>query len=165
LKYIIKIPLYNNIITEKDLKNNRFFTKAKNIFILEEKYMNLTDKKKKTLRIALLCFFSLLAGGINGFVGTGGGIAIVYILTYLTDNDTKDNFAMTLCTILPISVVSLYAYVRSGGIDFEMIRILTPSAILGGAFGAYLTDKINKDVLSLIFAILVIYSGTCMIFR
>lgn len=157
--------LYNNIITEKKLKNNRFFTKAENIFILEEKYMNLSKKKEKILKTALLCFFSFLAGGINGFVGTGGGIAIVYILTYLTENDTKDNFATTLCTILPISIVSMYAYIRNGGIDFEMIRILTPSAILGGLLGAYLTDKINKDVLSLVFAILVIYSGTCMIFR
>ena len=127
--------------------------------------MNLTEKQVKILKLVLLSLLALVAGGINGFVGTGGGIVMVYILTYLTDNEPKDIFATTLCAILPISIVSLYAYVKKGSIDFEMIRILTLPAIFGGLIGAYVTDKTNKNVLSLIFAILVIYSGACMILR
>lgn len=127
--------------------------------------MNLTEKQRKILKTALFCVLSFLAGGVNGFVGTGGGIVMVYILTYLTDNEAKDNFATTLCAILPISVISLYAYIRNGSIDFEIIRLFTLPAIFGGLLGAYLTDKINKNALSLIFAILVIYSGMCMILR
>jgi uncharacterized membrane protein YfcA len=125
----------------------------------------LTDKKEKFGRYLILPIFSFLAGGMNGFLGTGAGIVLVYLLSYLNrgKRETKDNFAMAVVLVLPMSAVSLYFYVKGGNVDYELIRISVLPAILGGILGAYLMDKIDKRWLSLIFAALVIYSGFRMV--
>ncbi|MBO5212110.1 MAG: sulfite exporter TauE/SafE family protein [Clostridia bacterium] len=127
--------------------------------------MKISKEKKKFLKIAAFCIASFIAGGVNGFMGTGGGIIFVYALRYFTDNEEKDNFATTLCAILPLSAISIWIYAKNSNIDFEMIKKLTLPAIFGGALGAFLTDKIKKKYLSLAFSALVIYSGMCMILR
>ena len=122
-------------------------------------------RKNNISKMALLALFSLLAGAINGFLGTGGGIVLVYALGAITDNDKKDNFATTLCAIIPMSLVSLISYGNSGNIDTSLIKTLIFPAVIGGALGALLTDKIRTKYLSLFFALLVMYSGICMVVR
>ncbi len=117
----------------------------------------------KITRALLFCALSFVAGAVNGFLGTGGGIILVYVLGALTENDKKDNFAATLCAIIPMSIVSLIEYGRAGAIDAEMTRMLALSAVLGGLLGALLTDKIRTKYLTLCFSLLVIYSGICMV--
>ena len=122
-------------------------------------------RKNNISKMALLALFSLLAGAINGFLGTGGGIVLVYALGAITDNDKKDNFATTLCAIIPMSLVSLISYGNSGNIDTSLVKTLIFPAVIGGALGALLTDKIRTKYLSLFFALLVMYSGICMVVR
>jgi uncharacterized membrane protein YfcA len=125
-----------------------------------------TESKKENLKQYLvLPAISLLAGGINGFLGTGAGIVLVYLLNYLNrDRDeTKNNFAMTIVLVLPMSAISLFFYVRGGNVDYELIRLSIIPAVLGGILGGYLMDKINRKLLGLIFAVLVIYSGFQMV--
>lgn len=125
------------------------------------------NKKKfgKYTMFALFCLFSFVAGGVNGLLGTGGGIIFVYMLSLLTDNDSKDNFATTLCATLPISAVSAVIYFKNSKVDTALVSRLAIPALIGGMAGAFLVDKINKKWLNVIFAVLVIYSGICMIFK
>jgi uncharacterized membrane protein YfcA len=126
----------------------------------------LTEYKNKKLdRYLILPVISFFAGGVNGFLGTGAGIVLVYLLTYLNrgKSETKNNFAMTIALVIPMSAISLYFYIRGGNVDYELIRISVIPAMLGGILGAYLMDKINRRLLSLIFAVLVIYSGFRMV--
>ena len=125
----------------------------------------MVSRKNNISKMALLALFSLLAGAINGFLGTGGGIVLVYALGAITDNDKKDNFATTLCAIIPMSLVSLISYGNSGNIDTSLVKTLIFPAVIGGALGALLTDKIRTKYLSLFFALLVMYSGICMVVR
>jgi len=125
----------------------------------------LKKNKEKTGKLVLLGALSLLAGGVNGFLGTGGEIILIYALGALTDNDKKDNFATTLCATIPMSIVSLFSYANNGNIDTALTKTLVLPAIIGGALGAFLTDKIKTKYLSLFFALLVIYSGICMVVR
>ena len=122
-------------------------------------------RKINASKIALLALFSLLAGAMNGFLGTGGGIVLVYALGAITDNDKKDNFATTLCATIPMSLISLISYGNSGNIDTSLIKTLIFPAVVGGALGALLTDMIRTKYLSIFFALLVIYSGACMVVR
>ena len=123
------------------------------------------NKINKKLFFPLFCLFSLIAGGVNGLLGTAGGIIFVYMLTVLTDNEAKDNFATTICATLPISLVSAIVYFKNSKIDFDLIGKVAVPAILGGLLGAVIVDKINKKWLNVIFAVLVIYSGIKMILR
>ena len=113
----------------------------------------------------IFAVLSFLAGGINGFLGTGGGVLFIYTLSALTENDKRVSFATTLFATTLISIVAMVRYAKQGMVDFSLGGELFLPCALGGLFGAFLLNKIKTEWLSAIFAILVIYSGTCMILR
>ena len=127
--------------------------------------MDMNSQKTGINHPVLFCIFSLAAGAINGFLGTGGGIVLIYTLSLLTENEKKDNFATTLCAVVPMSMVSLFAYSKSGNIDTYMAKTLILPAIAGGILGALLTDKVRSEYLSVAFALLVVYSGASMVMK
>lgn len=130
--------------------------------------MKNSGSKIKISEALLIGVFSFVAGGINGFVGAGGGIIIVYLLGFLyrdKDDSMKDNFARTILVILPMSLLSLLAYVKNSNVDFNFIeRTLIPT-VSGGALGAVIMDRMDRRLLSIVFAIIVVYSGISMIIR
>ena len=115
--------------------------------------------------LILFCTLSFLAGGINGFLGTGGGIIFIYMLQSLTKNNTKDNFSTSLCATIFISLIALFSYVRNDSVDFSLIQKIFLPTLLGGIVGAAVTDKLKTSYISLIFGILVVYSGIRLILR
>lgn len=122
-------------------------------------------KEHKFLFFILFSLGSFLAGGVNGFLGTGGGIIFVFLLSTLTENERKDNFATTICATLAISLVGLFAYFKAGAVDLKITSELFLPIVLGGIVGAILVDKLKIKYLSLIFSALIIYSGISMIVR
>lgn len=117
--------------------------------------------KKLFLPLAGLC-----AGFINGLLGTGGGIIIIFALGKLfPDSDPKDNFASAIACILPMSIVSAGFYLTGGSVAFGQVMIYILPAIIGGIFGALLLCRIKTALLKKIFAGLVIWAGLSMIMR
>ena len=107
---------------------------------------------------------SFAAGCVNGLLGTGGGILLTYMFSYLCIGNVKDSLASAMAVILPVSAVSLFTYEGgyfSGALHFFATAV---PAALGGIAGAVLSDKVSADLLNKIFAILVIYAGVTMIF-
>ena len=125
--------------------------------------------KKYTGLFFAVLLTSLFAGVVNGLFGTGGGIIIVYLLSRLyavsSEYQTKDIFAMTVGSVLILSVASLVMYASCGTVCFaDTADYLLPAAI-GGVFGAFLLDKTKATLMKKIFAALVIYAGITLIFR
>ena len=127
--------------------------------------MNLKEFKKKKLIFILFCLFCFLAGGISGFLGTGGGIIFIFMLSALTKNEDKDNYATSLCATLAISLTGLLAYLKNSNVDFEIIGQVWLPAVLGGALGAFLVDKMQARYLNAIFGALIVYSGFNMLLK
>ena len=125
-----------------------------------------TQKKPQgAKKIVILIALSFLAGCINGFVGTGGGILMVLLLFMLDgggEESTKNVFARTLVTVIPMTLTAFTVYLKSANVDTELMSRLFVPIALGGALGAVLMDKIDKKWLNLIFSLLVIYSGISM---
>lgn len=124
--------------------------------------------KKTGLKISsliLFCTLSLLSGGVNGFLGTGGGIIFIYMLQALTKNNIKDNFSTSLCATIPISFIALLSYAKTDSVDFSLIQKIIIPTVSGGIIGAFLTDKLKTNYLSVIFGALVTYCGIRMITR
>ncbi|MBO5261486.1 MAG: sulfite exporter TauE/SafE family protein [Clostridia bacterium] len=120
---------------------------------------------KKWVVFVLFSIASFLAGGINGFVGTGGGILLVFAFSKILNIENKDAFASSLSVTVPTSAVAIYNYVKQENIDFSLLKQLWLPVLLGGILGAFLVDKLKVEWLSSIFAVLVIYAGTCLILR
>lgn len=108
---------------------------------------------------------AFLAGGLNGFVGTGGGILLVFALCGVLGVDKKDSFATSLCITVPVSLVALFNYFKTDSIDFSLASEICLPTLLGGFVGAVLVDKLKLPWLNGIFGILIIYSGMCLILR
>ena len=111
---------------------------------------------------------TLAAGVINGLLGAGGGVVMLYALSYLlrkrgSADAGKDAFASVVAVILPVSMISALSYASRGNIDMTKMQVLIIPALIGGMIGAYLTDKLPTRIIRGIFAVLVIISGVRMI--
>ena len=122
----------------------------------------------------LLGLGGICAGIVNGFLGSGGGIILIFVMTALSvrifpenksgGEQTKTLFATAVASILPMSVVSVIFYLTRGSLDFgESLIFLIPAAV-GGAAGAFLMEKLSPTLLRAVFAALMIWAGIRMLF-
>ncbi len=122
--------------------------------------------KKLSFTLLLICT-SLIGGGVNGLIGTGGGIIFAYFFKYLEKKGLSAQgsaFSSAMAVVLPISLVSLTTYESFGSLDLPFVlKLAIPSAV-GGLIGAYLSTKVKPVLLERLFALLVIYAGIKMIF-
>lgn len=130
--------------------------------------MKVKAEIRSKLKVIKLVFIGLTAGFLNGLLGAGGGILIVFGMTPLIKGDkdsARDVFANALAVMLPVSLISVISYSVTGrvvGNDFGLYVI--PAAI-GGIIGAYVLDKMRVTRLKKLFAIIVIWSGIYMIMK
>ncbi|MBE6707356.1 MAG: sulfite exporter TauE/SafE family protein [Ruminococcaceae bacterium] len=124
-----------------------------------------SEKKAKGIKLSLA---GLLAGTVNGLLGAGGGIIIIYALNKIIGEKELDKngaFATALCIMLPISVLSVLIYSSRGHISMEGFGVFLLPAIIGGALGGVLLGKLNTAFLKKLFAGLVIISGILLLVR
>lgn len=119
----------------------------------------------------ILSSASVIAGIINGFIGTGGGIILYFTLKFLNKNAEdkikedrmKDIMAMIVTSIIPMSIVSAVIYMIKGKIIYNELAVYFPAALIGGIIGAVLLDKLKFKIVKKIFAAMIIYAGIRMI--
>ena len=121
---------------------------------------------------AFLILGGLSAGFMNGLLGAGGGILLVFIMNAMilrhgtsTDVDNRDILANALTSMLPVTVVSVIGYAARGALPKEDLTPFIIPAIIGGLGGAWLLDRMNATLVRTIFAVIVIFSGIAMIVR
>lgn len=130
--------------------------------------MKVKTESRSIKNVLRLSFIGLLSGFINGLLGAGGGIIIVFGMMPLISRENgsaRDVFANALAVMLPVSFVSLISYFLSGRLVGERFGIYVLPAAIGGLVGAYILDKMNVSLLKKIFAAIVIWSGIYMITR
>ncbi len=115
-------------------------------------------------KIWWLIIGGLLAGIVNGLLGTGGGIILIFLLGKIMKNiERKDIFATTLTVTLVLSVVSIFVYMKKGGfyISQDSLKYVI-SAGIGGFIGAFLLEKLKVGFVKKLFGVLVIVAGLNM---
>ena len=124
-----------------------------------------TEKKAKT-KLWWTIFAASLAGILNGFLGAGSGVVLMFAIAALNadkgEGAARDNFATVIASVLPVSVVSTIIYMKNGAINEDIMGRFAFPAALGGIVGAFLTDRLNTKILRLVFAIVVIIAGVNM---
>ena len=116
------------------------------------------------------------AGFINGLLGTGGGILLVYAMRWYaqrhrvnTEPDAaeaqRDVYATALAVMLPISIFSALHYARADALDLAAFSPMLLPSVAGGILGGILLDKLRLELLKRLFALLVLISGVLMLVR
>ncbi len=118
-------------------------------------------------RLLLYLSVGFFAGFINGLAGTGGGVLLVFLLTRLAFPADK-TFATTNMTVLILSFVSLFLYLKNGTLTPDLLprffKTAFLPAVLGGAAGSLILSKVKGSFLKKLFAVLVIVGGVGRIF-
>lgn len=119
--------------------------------------------KKELLKILELVAVGLVAGFINGFFGAGGGLLLVPMISYVSKRDSKVAHATTLACVLFMCVSSSVFYFIKNEVDFKLIFVCGIGSILGSLVGTKLLKKLKNNVIDLIFSVVLIIAGVCMI--
>lgn len=77
--------------------------------------------------------------------------------------DTKDLFANTILSILPMTLLSSIISYTTHTFSLSKALLYCIPALGGGVIGAFLLEKIKTEWLKFLFAILLLYSGITMI--
>lgn len=124
------------------------------------KIRHILDNKKK---VAATLAGAAAAGLLNGIFGAGGGIILVYLYSKLID-DGRDLFASVVMSAAAMSAVSAVTYLFDGAVDTSLLARYAIPALVGGAIGGLVVDKVKTGWLRMIFAVLLIVSGINMAF-
>lgn len=99
------------------------------------------------------------AGFMAGMLGIGGGILIVPVLVFLfryqgVDADIIMHMAIgtSLATIVMTSISSIREHQAHDAIIWSIVKIITPSIIIGAFIGSAIAKGLSSDVLRLLFA-------------
>ena len=101
----------------------------------------------------------VLAGMINGLLGTGGGMLLVPLLTWMTDIAEEDVFASSVSIILPISLVSVVFGVGAYGLPVGQAFPYLIGGIVGGFLAGWTGKYIPVKWLRRILGALILWGG------
>lgn len=131
--------------------------------------MYIKNKSLTRGKYAAIALCSALGGLLNGFLGAAGGIFLGLSLSRVlkdTDvlSDRRDLYANIQVAMVCISCVSLtlYSAKNIAYLSGDSLQMILP-ALVGGAVGSLLLRKMTSNIVSKIFAVLVIWSGVKMI--
>ena len=106
----------------------------------------------------------IVSGFVNGLLGTGCGILLVFV-TEICGIKPKTAHATAISVILPLTIVSVVVYLRSGNIQLVPAIVVGISGGVGGFVGARLLKKTPDFWLKIFFGVTILALGINMIFR
>lgn len=117
-----------------------------------------------------LLVLGLGAGFLAGLLGVGGGMLMVPFVTLLLTSKgvpaeyvVKMAIATSLATICFTSISSVRSHHQRGAVRWEIVKLLAPGIVAGSLLGAQIAKALPAQVLALLFAAFVGYSGTQML--
>ena len=117
-----------------------------------------------------LVFLGLTSGFLAGLLGIGGGMLMVPFITMILTNRgagpdlaVKMAIATSMATIMFTSISSVRAHHKRGAVRWDLVKLLAPGIILGGAIASMGVFALLKgSSLALFFAAFVSFSATQM---
>jgi uncharacterized membrane protein YfcA len=122
------------------------------------------DGKEKEIKLWQKALIGSIGGIINGFFGSGGGVAIVLLLEHFGVPKKKAH-SMSVGIILPLSVISAVGYLFSGTLPFSDSLKYIPLGLVGSFLGVWLLKVIPIIYLRILFCGLLIFSGLWVLVR
>lgn len=105
----------------------------------------------------------IVAGLINGFFASGGGMILVPAFYYILKLNEVESRATSVLCILPMVIVSSFFYYKGNFMDWKLGIMCAIGGIIGGIIGSKLLKKIDEKYLKLSFIIFLIYVAYKMI--
>ncbi len=108
----------------------------------------------------------LCTGLLAGLFGIGGGLVTVPVLVLLfTAHDFPKELIMIMAIATSLSAIiitatsSVYSHHRLGSVSWQKVFRLAPGIMVGAGLGALVADKIQTEILRIIFVVFLFYVG------
>lgn len=121
------------------------------------------NEKRKA---GLIAAVAAASGFCNALLGAGGGILLSLTLGKLysdTLNDKRDLLVNAQASMILGCAISCMVYASNGKLDTTSFSIFAFPSAIGGTIGSLLLPKIDSKWISMIFSVLIIWSGIRMI--
>ncbi|MCH5191903.1 MAG: sulfite exporter TauE/SafE family protein [Oscillospiraceae bacterium] len=103
-------------------------------------------------------------GAVNVILGAGGGMLTVPLYRKL-GMDQKQSQINAVATILPITVISACIYLLNENVSFLDAGVYIIPGLLGSVAGTFLIKKASNKILTVIFALFMIWAGARMFLK
>jgi uncharacterized membrane protein YfcA len=107
----------------------------------------------------------VLAGGLSGLLGVGGGLIIVPGLIVVLHARQHVAHATSLAAIVPTAVAGAAAYGKASALDWRIGALLIAGSVPGARGGAMLMQRIPAARLRTGFGVFVVAVGIYLVVR
>lgn len=107
----------------------------------------------------------LAAGAVTGILGSGGGMVLIPLLTFLSQEDSDAVFPYSLSIMLPICLSSLLTQSSSAAISLEASLPYLIGGTIGGILSPVVSGRISPVWLHRFFGCILLWSGFRCLFR
>ena len=107
----------------------------------------------------------IIAGGLSGLLGIGGGVIIVPALVLLFRFSQHMAQGTTLALLIPpIGLLAAWTYYKQGYVDLKVAGLICLGFIVGALLGAKTATSLPDTVLGKVFGVGLLLIGLKMIF-
>ena len=115
--------------------------------------------------VLLLIMIGLVAGGLGGMIGLGGGIILIPALVLIMKIDQQMAQGTSIAVMLPpIGLFAVYNYYKAGYVNTKYAMIIAAAFMVGGYFGSMLALRLSPDLVRKIFSVLLVAIALKMFF-
>lgn len=112
------------------------------------------------LLFTLLIFIGSFSAGLLGsLTGLGGGVIVVPMLTVLFGVDIRFAAGASLISVIATSSGAASSYVKEGLPNIRIGMFLEIATTIGAVIGASVVGLISVNIVSIIFAVILVYSA------
>lgn len=106
----------------------------------------------------------LVSGVFSGLFGVGGGVIMIPAMVYLLHLPVKTAIGTSLAVIVPTAIAGSFKHIQVGNVDFRIVLLIIPLAMVGGFGGAWLASQIPAETLKRVFGGFIVCVGAHMLF-
>jgi hypothetical protein len=100
--------------------------------------------------------FGVLAGGLGGLMGVGGGIILIPLLVHVLHRSQHEAHGTSLAFIVAVSLAAGGSYLHRGSLDVPLAALLAMGAVPGVLLGARVARALSGRRLRQIFGLFVL---------
>jgi uncharacterized membrane protein YfcA len=111
--------------------------------------------------IIVYIVIGILAGGLSGIFGIGGGILVIPALVYVAGYSQLSATGTSLAVLLPpIGLAATLEYYRRGYVNIPAAIIIASALMLSSWISAKFTVKLNPTAVKIAFGVFLVVVGT-----
>jgi hypothetical protein len=108
--------------------------------------------------ILILLFIGMLAGGMSGFLGIGGGIIVIPLLVLLLGFSQQSAQGTSLGLLLPpIGLLAVINYYKAGFVDLKAAFIMAIAFLVGSYVASKFATVVPEYIVKKSFAVFLLF--------